>query len=137
MISRKFKASLVKVGGADCEIELDVELQYNAEGDPLAVKAIFSDEHSLSPVEWHFSRKLMMDGAVCGFAIGTGDVKFRYEGALGGIIACLRSPEGHADIRLPQPEVVSFLNDTNREVPIGQEDLGTDLDDELERIFGA
>jgi hypothetical protein len=27
MISRKFKASLVKVGGADCEIELDVELQ--------------------------------------------------------------------------------------------------------------
>lgn len=108
-----------------------VLLQWNAD-DPLAILAEFGVDGE-AVVPWQFSRELMMQGVTSSAIVGDADIRFQVVG--GSLQVCLRSPEGHAHIRLPLDRVVGFLERTADEVAVGSEDCGGNLDAVLTKIL--
>jgi hypothetical protein len=137
VIERQMSGRVKLAQNQEVDIEIGICLVYDPDTDPLAVRMICQIPDD-GDVPWEFARELLLRGAVSRLPYGEGDVRFRYLGAqAGGLLACLRSPEGHADILLPQVEVVAFLNETMNAVRYGEEPLGTNLDDVLKEILGS
>lgn len=135
MISRKFSARVLMTQNERVDVSVDVALVYDEDYDPLAVKMVFSAPEE-EDVEWTLSRELMLRGSSSAFPYGSGDVKFRYLGERdGGLMLCLNNGGGHADIRLPQYEVVRFLEETCEAVPFGSEDIEDSVDDLIKELL--
>lgn len=110
MIEAKFEGRLLVTNNTRLDEALSIELYFDEENDPLAVQMVF--KHDEDEVCWTVGRELLMRGSVSRAPYGSGDVGFRAEPNKNRILACLKSPEGHADIGLPQDEVIRFLNRT-------------------------
>jgi len=137
MITREFKGRVLRSMGSDVDLEIDMTLSYDEDYDPYAVQVILSapDEED---VVWTVGRDLMVIGVRSLFPCGGGDVKFRYLGTNdGGLLMCLKNLTGHADIWLPQGEVVDFLNEATEAVPLGMENVDSLLDEALEEILNS
>lgn len=145
MIIHKFVGRVLLTNDTRVNKKVDVTLSWDEEHDPLAVQAFFEthidtdeeDEDELEDsVTWTFGRELLYRGVNSHAPVGQGDIKIRYEGvALASVLLCLKTPEGHADIRLPHGEVYSFLTQTFKVCPIGSESLDAGVDDLLADIF--
>ena len=137
MINKEFKGWIKKSDGRELNVEIGVELVYDAEYDPYAVQLILSQDGD-EDVVWTVGRDLMVQGVNSYIPVGKGDVRFRYLGVLHGqLLMCLRTQVAHADISLPQPPVVDFLNETLAAVPQGQEQAEAQLDEALAEILSS
>lgn len=129
MITATFPAIVLKTGNRKAAVPVEVTLAYDPDYDPLAVQAIISAEGE-PDIVWYFGRDLLLRGVNNFTPVGSGDVKFRFDGA-NQVLMCLRNPVGHADIGLPHPRVVAFLNETTRELPASGEECPVEMIDEL------
>lgn len=108
--------------------------------DPYAVTVSFhtggEDGEAQETVCWTFARSLLSDG-VCGPA-GEGDVQVWPGLSNGESVVCLSltSPSGSALFELPLAGLLSFLAETYRAVPAGDESGLVDVDRELARLLG-
>lgn len=138
MISTQFTGYVKRIGNEDANVAVQVTLSYDAGTDPLAVQVIFEIPDEDDRV-WHLGRDLLLEGSVSPVPVGEGDVKFRYFGPMTGcLMMCLKSPEGHADIALPQQEVAKFLDDTKELADqAGGEELDSLVDLFLKEVFEA
>lgn len=132
MIVREFAGTVLRAGGVNVNNPVLVELVYDPT-NPYAVKTSFSAPGE-EAVVWHLGRELLWKGVRSRSALGDGDVRVRASGP--GVVLCLRSPEGHADIGLPLAEVDQFLADTIIECPFGHEDVDARIDRILADILG-
>ena len=107
------------------DIAVEAELSYHSR-DPYAVRVVFSVASS-QPVEWVFSRELLIGGIR--IPAGTGDVQIFP--THDGIILELNSPAGRARL-LADPEALSdFAEEMLQVVPLGTEVEYFDLDQEI------
>lgn len=119
-------------------VPVRVGLTYDEINDPYAVQAVFADSAADGDdIHWTFSRDSMYQGVAASgvFSVGSGNVRFKLEPALGALVCCLRSPEGHADIGLPLGDVQSFLDACTQAVPLGRESVEDALDSFIEEVL--
>jgi hypothetical protein len=95
-------------------VQVLVELAYDADEDPLAVRMTFKAPNE-EDVVWLIGRDLLRDGAFGGGVAGHGDVRFRVDVSDDALVVCLRSHEGHAHVALPLEGVRDFVQDTAEE----------------------
>lgn len=116
-------------------VPVTARLSYTA-SDPYAVRMTFHLGCD-APVTWTFSRELLVEGVFrpCGY----GDVRIWPTSAHGKSVLCLAltSPEGDALLEAPSVDIASWLEDTLRAVPPGEEARRLGLDDELEALFAS
>lgn len=112
---------------------LSVILRYDA-GDPLAVHLLFPAEASLDGFEvtWVFSRELLDAGLRT--PVGAGDVQLWPCGHAHTMLE-LHAAEGLALIELRSADLRRFLRQAYQTVPLGQEQLGSDLDQGLTELL--
>lgn len=110
MISATFPAIILKSGSDRVAIPVEVTFTYDADYDPFAVQMLV-EVPGEPDVVWYFSRELLLRGVNSFTPVGSGDVKFRYDGS-DRLLMCLRTPEGHADLGLPHGRVGGFLQET-------------------------
>lgn len=110
MISTAFPAIVLKSGSDRVAIPVEVTFTYDADYDPFAVQMLV-EAPGEPDVVWYFSRELLLRGVNSYIAVGSGDVKFRYDGS-DRLLMCLRNPNGHADLGLPHSRVATFLQET-------------------------
>jgi len=132
MVSHKFMGIVKQTGETNVNVPVNIELVFDGETDPFAVQLIISVPGE-EAVVWHFSRNLLNSGASSYLPVGYGDVKFRFQGDE--LLMCLKNQTGHADIALPQAQVLEFLEDTFEEVEVGEEDAACHIDDLIEEIL--
>lgn len=89
--------------------------------DPYAVTLSFSAE-SGRWVAWSFARDLVFDGLRR--PVGLGDVRVRSDPDL--LIIELESPDGYAVVEMDLAQAESFLAETTKAVPIGEERVDMD-----------
>lgn len=135
IIEKSFSALIKQTGNHRSNVPVEAELHYDSEADPLAVRLTFSAPEEEDNV-WYFSLDLLKRGVASRNVYGDGDVRFQYMGASdGGLMICLRTLEGHADIWIPQVMVVGFLN---RVAAVVKEDkIDACLDSFIEGILNS
>jgi hypothetical protein len=106
-------------------IPVDAELSYHS-SDPYAVRVVFSVAAS-QPVEWVFSRELLIGGIR--IPAGTGDVQIFP--THDGIVLELNSPAGRARLLGDADALSVFAEEMLRIVPLGSELSYFDLDEEI------
>jgi hypothetical protein len=134
MAEATFPAIVLKSGDQPVAIPVQVTLAYDAEYDPFAVQMIVSAEGEPDAV-WYFDRELLLRGANSFTPVGSGDVRFRYDGRQ--LLLCLRKVNGHADLGLPHVPVLAFLQETAAEIPVGEECTVERIDDLIEEILNG
>lgn len=132
MIICRFRAAIVRVGDHEVEVPFAAELMYDADKDPLSVTFRSLDE---SHAPWIFDRGVLAHGAQSTHPVGQGDVRI-WRTTDDGVILCLTSDEGHADILMPHSAVHAFLAETFADVPLGEENIDAALDGILKEILG-
>jgi hypothetical protein len=137
MITSQFQGKVLVTGGEVVDVDVEIELAFDEENDPLAVTMIISvpDE---GEVVWEFSRELLRVGSQSIVPHGGGDVRFRAVGdnwPQSGLIACLHNGDDHADLGLPLDRVRHFLAAT--ECAIDDTLISAHLDDALKEILGS
>ncbi|MCQ4042481.1 SsgA family sporulation/cell division regulator [Streptantibioticus rubrisoli] len=102
--------------------------------DPFAVHITFHIG-SDSPVNWSFSRELLVEGVFR--PSGHGDVRIWPTKVEGRSVICLalNSPDGSALLEVPSSPVAAWLERTLRVVPPGTEHEQLGMDDELSRLL--
>lgn len=132
----EFAGLIVHSNGVTVQVPINVSFIYDPEADPLSVTAMFYHlDSGTEPVEWTFSRELLDAGIASPVLYGPGDVRFREDGDR--VIMAMGNPNGYAEVSLHYQTVFDFLLATFGEVRLGEEDLGSSLDAELERIFNS
>jgi len=111
------------------DIPVHAELHYHST-DPFAVKMIFSIASS-QPVEWVFSRELLIGGIQ--MPAGTGDVQIFP--THDGVVLELSSPAGRARLLADPNALAVFAEEMLEIVPLGDELSYVDLDAEI-AMFG-
>lgn len=111
IVTYNFTGRVVRSGGKDCDVPVEVELNYDAQNDPLAVEMILSDDEMDYPVTWIFARDLLVRATNHPFPVGSGDIRFRSEQKGDKLFACIRNPQvgEHADLAFPASTVRAFL----------------------------
>lgn len=116
---------------------IPVELRYET-CDPYAVRLTFHLPGD-APVTWAFGRELLVDGV--GRPCGEGDVRVSPAGSetLGDVLIRLQVGADQALFRSSVAPLVTFLDRTDKLVPLGQEgalaDFDAHLDEALDRIL--
>lgn len=136
MITKEFQARIKRVGSTDVDAVVSVTLSYDADIDPFAVEAAFSAPDE-ADVTWYFSRDLLSQGSRSLVPCGSGDVKFRLFPDQGTVMVCLRSPGGHADVALPEQEIVDFLSETAGDAQVPDQRVDSLVDEFLKEVFEA
>lgn len=135
MIQSQFQAILARSGKQYCHIPVQVEMTYD-EADPLALSMTFTAQgEATNP--WMVSRDLLAEAMACDTPTGHGDVRFRRDPLSGHLMVCIKSPDGHADIKFPLQQVEEFLEmseDEAAEAVILLPDL---VDDAIRGILGG
>jgi len=106
-------------------------LAYDA-ADPFAVRILFGDPVAdpADGVTWLVGRELLQAGMQR--PAGEGDVRVWPASATADVLFLhLRAPSGEALFELSRAALGAFLRETERLVPVGDEPLALDLDDEL------
>ncbi|RBM21429.1 SsgA family sporulation/cell division regulator [Streptomyces sp. PT12] len=132
-IERELALKLVLSG--DRSVPVPARLRYRAD-DPYAVHMSFHI-NSDAPVDWAFSRELLVEGLVR--PSGQGDVRLWPVIQEDGPVLCLalHSPDGDALLHAPAPAVAAWLQRTLRLVPFGTESERLPVDDTLYALLGA
>jgi len=112
------------------DIPVDAQLTYRS-SDPYAVRIVFSVASS-QPVEWVFSRELLIGGIR--IPAGTGDVQIFP--THDGIVLELNSPAGRARLLADADALADFADDMLEIVPLGTELDFFDLDQEIALLAG-
>ncbi|MEU0071395.1 SsgA family sporulation/cell division regulator [Streptomyces sp. NPDC006332] len=117
----------------DHDIPVPARLGYRTD-DPYAVHITFHTA-SEQPVNWTFSRDLLVDGVFrpCGY----GDVRVwpaRVDGR-GVVLMALSSPDGDALLQAPAAQMSAWLERTLRAVPPGTEGEQLGIDGELDQLL--
>jgi len=140
-ISKRFQGIVIKTGDQVTNQRIGIELAWDPDRDPLAVtmtcylgsETTYSGEDE--QVAWVLSRELLHEGLSSFTPVGEGDVKLRLANNFSaGLLCCLTSPDGHADLALPLVEVEGFMDETEQHTPVGQEHFDTLLDDFLKEF---
>jgi len=118
------KTSMTLVADSS-EMPVQAELRYDST-DPFAVRMIFSVASS-QPVEWVFSRELLIGGIR--IPAGTGDVQIFP--THDGIVVELSSPAGRARLMADPNALDVFAEEMLEIVPLGSELHYFDLDAEI------
>ncbi|QEU90292.1 SsgA family sporulation/cell division regulator [Streptomyces kanamyceticus] len=102
--------------------------------DPFAVRMSFPAPATLEGVEvyWTFARELLTHGVER--AVGDGDVRVRPYGFDRTVVE-FHAPEGTAIVHVRTGELRHFLHRTMDLVPVGQEHLYVDLDQDLAELM--
>jgi hypothetical protein len=126
--------SLRMVVDTDATIEVPCALEYRAE-EPYAVRATFRT--GVADIEWMFGRDLLLEGLQR--PSGEGDVVIwpEHSGEHPLILLALNSPSGQAVLECDRPLVEVFLRRTFEIVPLGAEELTTDVDGWITGILGG
>ncbi|MBK3642229.1 MULTISPECIES: SsgA family sporulation/cell division regulator [Streptomyces] len=114
-------------------IPVPARLSYRTD-DPYAVHVAFhiNSEH---PVDWTFSRELLVEGVFR--PCGQGDVRVwptKTEGR-SVVLMALSSPDGDALLEAPAAQVSAWLERTLRVVPPGTEGEQLGIDDALDQLL--
>ncbi|WSQ09560.1 SsgA family sporulation/cell division regulator [Streptomyces sp. NBC_01231] len=117
----------------DHSIPVLTRLAYRAD-DPYAVRVTFhiTSEH---PVNWTFSRDLLVEGVFR--PSGDGDVRV-WPSKVDGrsvVLMALSSPDGEALIQAPTAQLSAWLERTLRVVPPGTEGEQLGIDGELDQLL--
>ncbi|WP_320785108.1 SsgA family sporulation/cell division regulator [Streptomyces sp. CRN 30] len=112
---------------------IPASLQYDR-SDPFAVRMTFPAPATLEGVDvcWTFSRELLIAGLR--EPEGHGDVRVRPYGYDRTVLE-FHAPEGTAVVHVRSGELRRFLRATSDLVPVGTEHLQLDLDRELEELM--
>ncbi|MEU5952665.1 SsgA family sporulation/cell division regulator [Streptomyces sp. NPDC047525] len=99
-------------------------------GDPFAVRMSFPAPATLEGIEvyWTFARELLSQGMEQ--AVGDGDVRVRPYGFDRTVVE-FHAPEGTAIVHIRTGELRRFLHRSLALVPVGDEHLHVDLDQDL------
>lgn len=130
-VSAELRLSLVVPGhGA---VPLMASLCYTAR-DPYAVRMAFH-VGAEDPVEWIFSRDLLLAGLTT--PAGEGDVKVwpARDRGVGVLNIALSSPFGHAHFEAPMTAMADFLKKTFRLIASGRESNFINIDSELDELL--
>ena len=121
----------------EISFRIPVELGYETR-DPYAVRLTFHLPGD-APVTWTFGRELLIDGT--GGACGDGDVRIapaEYD-TVGDVLIRLQVGADQALFRCGAAPLITFLDRTDKLVPLGQErslaDFDAHLDEALDRIL--
>lgn len=95
--------------------------------DPFKVDMLIDDE-----VIWPCARTLLIEG--CHRREGIGDIVVCPLNSVD-LLILFRSPDGKLAMRVPLALIVTFLEDSCRAVPLGDEDQHMDWDQELKKLY--
>jgi hypothetical protein len=101
--------------------------------DALTVYAEFPGDEN-GPVEWVIARSLFFDAIATGES-GIGDVQMIATLEEDVFIMFLKSPHGEAAIKTSLAPIVRFLEETNKVVADGAENIAADIDSAIELIL--
>lgn len=135
MISSRFQAILARSGTTRCHIPVRVEMQYD-ENDPLAFAMIFITEEEVTK-PWIAARDLLAEAMACDTPTGHGDVRFRRDPLSGHLLVCIKSTDGHADVKFPLQQVEEFLALSEDEAAEAVKGLGDIVDEVIRGIVGG
>jgi hypothetical protein len=121
------------IGDLRTNINVEVRMGWTSD-DPAAVTFSFRDDDQEElAAPWTVGRDLVMSGTLSTFMTGNGDASFRRSGQR--FVICLSSPDGHSHVEIPLSGVRDFLGDTVVKVPLGQENVGAQVDAFLADVF--
>lgn len=135
MIQSQFQAILARSNTTRCHLPIEVEMSYDP-ADPLAFTMTFIAEGEAS-TPWTASRDLLVEAMACSVPTGQGDVRFRRDPLSGHLLVCVKSLDGHADIKFPLQPVADFLEQSEDDAAEAVKDLGAQVDEALEAILGG
>ncbi|MET8947786.1 SsgA family sporulation/cell division regulator [Streptomyces sp. NPDC004542] len=131
VVERELELRLILT--AERSVPVPARLGYHSD-DPYAVHITFHIT-SEQPVNWTFSRDLLVQGVFR--PSGQGDVRVwptRVEGR-GVVLMALSSPDGDALLEAPAAQLAAWLERTLRAVPPGTEGERLGIDDALDHLF--
>lgn len=135
MIQSQFQAILARSNQTPCRLPIQVEMTYD-ETDPLAFAMTFTAQGEASN-PWKVSRDLLAEAMGCDTPTGYGDVRFRRDPLSGHLLVCIKSPDGHADIKFPLQQVEEFLEMSEDEAAEAVKVLGDHVDEAIRGILGG
>lgn len=136
MITYNFTGHVVRSDGEDCQVPVEVGLNYDAGHDPLAVAMTLTQEGVDYTVTWTFARDLLVRGSSTPFQVGGGDVKFR--ATEDHLFVCLRNrnADAHADLAFPIRIVREFIAATTEEADQCLDTLSLAVDAFIAEVLG-
>lgn len=140
MIQHQIQGMILKAGAEACRVPMTTHFAYDPDADPYAVTLTFlwTDGDGDNTVAWTVGRELLVRGAASVKPYGSGNFRLRYDGpGTNRVIACLRNPEGHADISLNHIQLREFLDAVEAVVPLGTECVTDLIDEALKEILGS
>lgn len=135
MIQSQFQAILARSGQTRCHLPVEVEMAYD-EADPLAFAMTFTAAGEASN-PWKVSRDLLAEAMGCDTPTGQGDVRFRRDPLSGHLLVCVKSPDGHADIKFPLQPVADFLEQSEDDAAEAVKGLAPAVDELIREILGG
>jgi hypothetical protein len=121
------------IGNQRTDVDVEVRMSWKSD-DPAAITFDFrADDGEEMAKPWTVGRDLVMSGTLSTFMTGNGDAAFRRSGQR--FVICLSPPDGHSHVEIPLSGVRDFLGDTIVKVPLGQEDVGAQVDAFLADVF--
>ena len=130
MIESRFIAAMIKNSTAVAAVETTLSWD---EYDPIAVRFEFDTGDGF--VTWLADFETMAHAAgQWGAKVGSGDVKFKASPAF--LDMCIKSPDGHADIRLPRFTVLAFVEEVRAGMAEALECIDTAVDDFIREVLG-
>ncbi|MFE9019172.1 SsgA family sporulation/cell division regulator [Streptomyces sp. NPDC007808] len=131
VIERELELKLIL--SPERSVAVPARLSYRSD-DPYAVHVTFhiTSEH---PVDWTFSRDLLVEGVFR--PCGHGDVRVwpTRTGGRSVVLMALSSPDGDALLEAPAAQVSAWLERTLRMVPPGAEGEQLGMDDALDQLL--
>lgn len=138
MIGRMFQGRILRTGNINVDVPIDVELLYDVDTDPLAVRMILSVQDE-EDVVWLFSRDLLFRGINSTEVTGEGDIRFRSTGKDwpdSGVTVCLHNSTGHADIGLPHYDLMAFLTETEAQSRGAERSIDKRIETAIKEMLG-
>lgn len=135
MISSQFQAILARSGTTRCHLPVQVEMRYD-ENNPLAFSMLFSAQGDPTN-PWVTSRDLLVEAMACDTPTGHGDVRFRRDPLSGHLLVCVKSPDGHADVKMPLQKVEEFLVMSEDDAAEAVKELDDIVDEAIRGILGG
>lgn len=135
MIRSQFQAILARSNQTRCHLPIEVEMSYDP-ADPLAFAMTFTAAGEASN-PWKASRDLLVEAMACSVPTGQGDVRFRRDPLSGHLLVCVKSPDGHADIKFPLQPVTEFLEQSEDDAADAVAILPDLVDEAIKGILGG
>lgn len=138
MITYDFTGHVIRSDNEDCNVPIQVELNYDDERNPLAVQIILTDSHLERPVIWTVARDLFIQATNTSFPAGRGDVRLRACEAERCLYVRLRNEkiEQQVDIAFPLGHVRDFLAETTEAAAQSRPVIDAAIDRAIAEVLG-